>query len=516
MLASLTSFAILGIDAFPVQVEVDVVEVKDENKASWNIVGLGDMAVREARERVKAALKNSGLALSQRRVVVNLAPADMKKEGSQLDLPMALASLMATGRVENRREGLAAAGELGLDGRLQPLTGALPLAIGARAAGLSQFLLPEQNAREAAHVEGIEIIPVATLREAADYLNGDMEIMPLQPPPIDSELLDAADDLADVKGQEGAKRALEITAAGGHNLLFIGPPGSGKTMLARRLPGILPPMDFEERIEVSKIHSIAGLLNGRNGLVAHRPFRSPHHTSSSPSLVGGGSTPRPGEVSLAHHGVLFLDELPEFNRNTLEVMRQPIEDGKVLISRATISCEFPARVVLVAAMNPCPCGYLTHPGKPCSCHPGAVQRYLMKISGPLMDRIDLHVEVPAVRLEELRARRAPEGSTEVRERVLAARQRQRERFRDSKGVYCNAHMSARDLNEICHLTPTAQRVLEVAMNSLNLSARAYDRLRRVARTIADMDGAAEIEPSHVSEAVQYRTLDRGNWMGTGN
>ena len=510
MLSKLTSFTILGIDAIPVTVEVDVVEVAEAGQATWNIVGLGDMAVREARERVRAALKNSGLAVSQRRVVVNLAPADVRKEGSHLDLPMALAALLATGRIGRGRDGYAAAGELGLDGGVQPLAGALPLAIGARELGLKGILLPASNAVEAAHVSGIDIIPVSSIREAADFIHGEKDIAPARPPEtIEDVYTNALVDLADVKGQEGAKRALEVAAAGSHNMLMVGPPGSGKTMLARALAGILPPMSFEERIEASKIHSIAGQLNGRLGLLQSRPFRAPHHTASSAALVGGGTIPRPGEVSLSHHGVLFLDELPEFSRNVLEVLRQPLEDGFVTVARAAMSCEFPSRFLLVAAMNPTPSGFdaATAISRGLD-SPVGIQKYMGKISGPLLDRIDIQVEVPAVPMEELRHRKSKESSALVRERVAAARARQTDRFRGIAGVYCNAHMDARLLNEFCHLDPPAQRILEMSLKRLNLSARAYDRLRKLARTIADMNGAETIGPDHVSEAVQYRNLDR--------
>ncbi len=509
MLARLVSFAIHGIDAFPVRVEVDVVDVPEASSATWNIVGLGDMAVREARERVRAALKNSGLALAQKRVVVNLAPADIRKEGSHLDLPMALAALVATNRVARPKRRIGAVGELGLDGTLQPLPGALPLAIGAREQRMDGILLPESNAGEAAHVEGLSVYPVRTLREAAEFLNGDRELQPMKPSDLARPgVMEQVEDLRDVKGQEGAKRALEIAAAGNHNLLFVGPPGSGKTMLARRIPGIMPPMTFAERIEASKIHSIAGMLNGRTGLLPARPFRAPHHSASHVAMVGGGLVPRPGEVSLAHHGVLFLDELPEFSRNTLEVLRQPLEDGKVLIARASTSTEFPARFLLVAAMNPTPSGYDPEIAVQGRNTAQQIQRYLSRISGPLLDRIDMHVEVPAVKLKDLRHREAKEGSREVRERVCEARERQLQRFKGRDGVYCNAHMTPRDLGEFCQLSAPAQEVLEAAMKRLNLSARAYDRLRKVARTIADLTGSDTIGPEHVSEAVGYRSLDR--------
>jgi magnesium chelatase family protein len=510
MLARLSSFAILGISAFPVQVEVDVMAVDAPAAATWSIVGLGDMAVREARERVKAALKNSQLAVGQKRVVVNLAPADQKKEGSHLDLPMALAALIATGRIANRKPGYAAAGELGLDGTVQPLAGALPLAIGAREQKLEGILLPEANAREAACIEGLSVIPIKTLREAALFISGEAAIMPaVANLHADEDETGAFEDFLDVKGQETAKRALEIAAAGSHNILMVGPPGSGKTMLARRMPGIMPPMTFDERIESSKIHSIAGMLNGRAGLLGSRPFRAPHHTASSPALVGGGTNPRPGEVSLAHHGVLFLDELPEFSRNVLEVLRQPLEDGKVLISRAIASVEFPARFLLVAAMNPTPSGFDRATAEAKGLNTGAeMQKYLSRISGPLLDRIDIQIEVPAVKIEELRDRQAREDSATVRQRVIAARARQTVRFADKPGIYANAHMSARELNEFCHLQPRAQQILEAAVKNLGFSARAYDRIRKVSRTLADLAGSDEIGPEHVSEAVQYRNLDR--------
>ncbi|MDX2177434.1 MAG: YifB family Mg chelatase-like AAA ATPase [Candidatus Sumerlaeia bacterium] len=507
MLARIPSLAIVGVDAVAVSVEVDVTELPGDAPSTYSIVGLGDAAIKEARERLRSALKNSGVGLFQKRVTINLAPADLRKEGSHLDLPMALGALVATGRLKSQAP-FAAAGELGLDGTIQRLHGALPIAAGARAEGIPRILLPAENAAEAACVEGIEIIPVATLREAVDFLNGQSVIAPARPEMAVFGDEEIRDDLEDVKGQEGAKRALEIAAAGSHNLLFLGPPGSGKTMLARRLPGILPPLGFEEALEASKIHSIAGALPPKSGLLRARPFRAPHHTASPVSLIGGGPVPRPGEVSLAHHGVLFLDELPEFSRTTLEVLRQPLEDGVVQVARAAMSVAFPARIVLVAAMNPCPCGLAGHPSRACVCSPVAVQKYLSRISGPLLDRIDMHVEVPAVPLEQLRERRAAEGSGAVRARVLAARERQRERFRGRAGIHANGHMSAKELNEFCHLEPAAQKLLETAIQRLNLSARAYDRLRKLARTIADLAASDTISPSHVSEAVQYRSLDR--------
>ena len=502
--------ALVGIDAVTVTVEVNITG----GGLGLFLVGLPDNAVKESEQRIRAAFENSGERMSGKKVVVSLAPADLRKEGAGFDLPIAVGILAAMGRVDAESVGgTLFVGELPLDGSLKPVRGVLPLALRARAEGL-RLVLPAANAAEAAVVEGLEVIGVGTLRELLSLLHGEITIAPAVAPasePFEVSAGRYAEDFADVKGQAHVKRALEIAAAGGHNVIMVGAPGSGKTMLARRLPTILPPLTREEALETTKIHSVAGKTGLQGGLMTHRPFRAPHHLTSQVALIGGGQSPHPGEVSLAHNGVLFLDELPEFGRNVLEVLRQPLEEKRVVVSRARYSVEYPANFTLVAAMNPCPCGYYNHPTRECTCSPGSVHRYMNRISGPLLDRIDLHIEVTPVLPQELSAAAAGEPSAVIRERVMRAREIQAERFREAEGIHTNAMMNSALLRECCRLDAASAALLERAMERLSLSARAYDRILKVARTIADLAGREAISSADIAEAINYRSLDRGTW-----